>query len=252
MIRVVGVSGEELISTQLRALADPKVKALKQQLESICGASRFRQRLLHGGRILEDSANLTPQGAEIVELQHVVLPFSPTSDQHVEELLGAIRCKNLRMVEEILQRPQDPNQNEPSIEGTEADADALGYEEHAFEKLTFLGAACRAGDSDIVRILIEARANVDRCFGNEDAPQTPLGIACTHGYPEIVRVLLEAGAYTSLRIDGQSLLVVAAEYGHCKIVRLLVQAGLLPKELLERMALVRHCPELEQLLPALV
>ena len=107
------------------------------------------------------------------------------------------------------------------------------------------------GDLHIVRLLIEARAKVDRSFGNEDKPQTPLGIACTYGHTEIVRLLLQAGVYTALRIDGHSLLAVAADHGHCGVVRMLLEAGVLPEELLERMAVLRYCPEVEKLLPAI-
>ncbi|CAE7546534.1 RIPK4 [Symbiodinium necroappetens] len=241
----------------MQDLSEPVVKSLKQYLASICGASRFRQRLLRHGSILEDGERLEEHdSAEAVELQHVVLPFCRTSLEDVWELMNAIHRRDVFRVEQILQRPQDPNQNEPErsdhdTENILEDEDLeCHYEEHAFELPTFLGAACRTGDSDIVRLLIEARSNVDRSFGNEDAPQTPLGIACTLGHTEIVCLLLEASAFTALRIDGQSLLVVAAEHGHCQVARLLVKAGVLPRELLERMALVRHCPFLEQLLPS--
>ena len=257
MFQVLGVSGQQVACTSMQDLSEPVVKSLKQYLGSICGASRFRQRVLRHGRILEDDERLIEHdSAEVVELQHVVLPFCRTYLDDVRKLMDAIKRRDVRKVEQILQRPQDPNQNEPErsghsdTEGILEDEDfEYGYEEHAFELPTFLGAACRTGDSDIVRLLIEAHANVDRSFGNEDAPQTPLGIACTLGNTEIVCLLLEAGAYTALRIDGQSLLVASAEHGHCQVASLLVKAGVLPRELLERMAVVRHCPELEQLLP---
>ncbi|CAE7270125.1 ANKRD17 [Symbiodinium sp. CCMP2456] len=256
MFQVTGVSGQQVARARIQDLSKPVVKSLKQYLANICGASRFRQRVLRHGSILEDGDGLVEHdSAEAVELQHVVLPFCRTSLADVRELMNAIHRRDVPKVEQILQRPQDPNQNEP--ERSDHDTESIlededpecEYEEHAFELLTFLGAACRTGDSDIVRLLIEAGANVDRSFGNEDAPQTPLGIACTLGHIEIVCLLLEAGAYTALRIDGQSLLVVAAEHGHCQVASLLVKAGVLPRELLERMALVRHCPELEHLLP---
>ncbi|CAE7228115.1 Kcna7, partial [Symbiodinium natans] len=73
MLRVYSMSGEELCATPAEELTD--VKALKQQLQSACGCSRFRQKLLHQGRVLNDGECL--QGC-CIDLDFVLLPFCNT------------------------------------------------------------------------------------------------------------------------------------------------------------------------------
>ena len=70
MLRITLLSGEELASLPLRQLSD--VKALKQRLHEQHGLPpRFRQRLLHEGKALDDAVRLDVA----MDLQAVVLPF---------------------------------------------------------------------------------------------------------------------------------------------------------------------------------
>ena len=62
MLRIQTVSGEELVTLDLASFLETQpagmhpVRALKQHLHSICGVSRFRQRLvcLDGKMVLDD------------------------------------------------------------------------------------------------------------------------------------------------------------------------------------------------------
>ncbi|CAE7441994.1 ANKRD50, partial [Symbiodinium pilosum] len=79
---------------------------LKREVQRLCGYSRFRQRLLlPDGQILPDEAALN----EPADVQLVFLPFSRSSGQQVEELWDAVERKDMHMMEELLQRPQDPD-----------------------------------------------------------------------------------------------------------------------------------------------
>ena len=134
-------------------VADVKsVRALKKRLHRLCGHSRFRQRLIHNGCVLEDSDRLNGLAAPI-DLQIVLLPyFNACSDQlqswrpRVLALTEACAAGNLAVAEEILQLPVDPN-----IFGD------------VFPPLI---AACAAGHVEVVRLLLEAGADRNiKCFG---------------------------------------------------------------------------------------
>ena len=114
MLHVVGISGDELACLSAQSWQGLSVRALKQQLEPTCGATRFRQRLVRDGSMLTDNEELlVPGTTAAVELQHIVLPFCVTAPRDVEVLLRAIRLRNSDEVERILQQPLDPNENEP-------------------------------------------------------------------------------------------------------------------------------------------
>ena len=83
--------------------------------------------------------------------------------------------------------------------------------------------ACRKGHLEVVRLLIEARANKDKAgmFG-----RTPLFIASHYGHLEIVRLLVKAGAdKDKAENTGATPLWIASQNGHLEVVRLLVESG---------------------------
>ena len=102
MLRIQTVSGEGLVSLDLASFHETlpadvcPVRALKQHLKSICGLSRFRQRLVYlgDGAVLDDDHSLRTG-----EIQVVFLNFCPTS----------ARSGLTSEVENLLQRPQDPD-----------------------------------------------------------------------------------------------------------------------------------------------
>ena len=93
-------------STQTETPLVCHVRDLKLHLHKVCGHSRFRQRLLQeNGQILPDEAILDAP----CRLQLVLLGFAETSADHVEMLHEAVRFNDTRQIEDILQRPQDPD-----------------------------------------------------------------------------------------------------------------------------------------------
>ena len=81
------------------------VRNLKERLAQLHGVPRFRQRLLDDGESLQDTATVHP-----TDLQLVFLNYSEASLEQAAELTAAVGHGSVSEVEEILQRPQDPNQ----------------------------------------------------------------------------------------------------------------------------------------------
>ena len=83
MLRITLLSGEELTSLPLTELSD--VKALKQRLHQEHGLPpRFRQRLLHEGKTLDDAVALDSVG-----LQAVATTSSEASETERKQLAAA-------------------------------------------------------------------------------------------------------------------------------------------------------------------
>ena len=108
------MSGEEALAIQLADVTATSGSAgqaitgrtLKVHLQSLCGQPRFQQRLLlSDGQILADDAVLDGPA----EVQLISLPFSPSSLLQIDQLYFAAREDDIPRMEELLQRPQDPN-----------------------------------------------------------------------------------------------------------------------------------------------
>ena len=107
MVHVWKASGDQMATL---ALADVgSVRTLKQHLQTLCGVSRFRQRLLLRGETLADEAQLASSPSGALDVQLVLLPFVSTSVWEVHDLTSRVATGSERQVEEILLRPQDPN-----------------------------------------------------------------------------------------------------------------------------------------------
>ena len=194
VLHVWGVSGREVASIPQQELQDARM--LKQILSKICGVPRFRQRLLHDGDCLEDTARLDL----LEDVQLVLLDYCPTSKRDIAELYDAAECGNVPKVEIALQRPQDPSlTTSPTAPSP-------------------LQRASRNGHVDVVRLLLEARADMERfhCYGS-----TALGNAAAFGKMGAVCMLLQAGANK----DNGTVtpLYAAAAEGQIEIVRLLLE-----------------------------
>lgn len=105
MLYVCNLAGEELAALDAEELHD--VKHLKKVLDQRLGVSRFHQRLLQGGALLEDHVTLTPVGFDTVQL--VVAPFVEASREDVEMLIESSRRGRIVDLEMMLQQPYDPN-----------------------------------------------------------------------------------------------------------------------------------------------
>ncbi|CAE7895532.1 ABCG4, partial [Symbiodinium microadriaticum] len=173
------------------------VRLLKQRLSQLCGVSRFRQRLLFESQNLEDDFSFTVP----VDLQLLVLPFCSTRIEEVEEFVDLVAHGQVEEVEEVLQRPQDPNLKPGTY----------------FQRPIWFAAV--SDKVDVLRLLLEAGAEV----GPRDRP---LLAAAEVGRVEVVRVLLEAGArHEAEDPDDNEALCAASEHGHLEVVRLLLGAG---------------------------
>jgi len=89
---------------------------------------------------------------------------------------------------------------------------------------TALHAACRGGHWEIVKVLLDAGANIDPLDANGD---TPLILASLRGHVKVVQVLAEAGANldaVSIR-SGYTAVHAAACYGHVPVVQELCDRG---------------------------
>ena len=138
------------------------------------------------------------------DLQLILLPFSPSSSEEVQELCDAAERNDITTVEQLLQRPLDPN-----------------LEDHRHR--TPLFTAATKGSFDVARLLLEAGADKDKGSGSFES--TPLCMATMQGHVEIVRVLLEAKADTERHdTHGRCPAVMAAFYGHLEVMRLLLKA----------------------------
>ena len=90
--------------------------------------------------------------------------------------------------------------------------------------------ACRNGHTDVVKVLVKEGADVDRATADGSEEElggcTPLIIAIKVGKAEVVKVLLEGGADVDKpRADGCTPLIIAIKVGVEDIAKLLLEGG---------------------------
>jgi uncharacterized protein len=94
----------------------------------------------------------------------------------------------------------------------------------------FYGYAAHARTGDLTRVLLDAGADPD----DETKNGSPLICAASHGDADVVRVLLEAGANVELTDSPpDTALRLAAAYGWPEIVDMLITAGAKPQSIIE-------------------
>ena len=94
----------------------------------------------------------------------------------------------------------------------------------------FYGYAAHARTGDLTRLLLDVGADPD----DETKNGSPLICAASHGDADVVRVLLEAGANVELTDNPpETALRVAAAYGWPEIVDVLITAGAKPQSIIE-------------------
>ena len=236
LIRVRQLSGKELAAIPVEELTD--VQSLKQHLQQTCGLPpRCRQKLLHDGAALEDDMVLDcPKDVCLV-----VLPLLRPTAEQADELVEAVRMGRIGCVEEILNRAQDPDaagtQGETPLcvaaklrsayiaellleAGADKDKPSLMLQ--YLRGITPLGVACQNGHTDMVRLMLEFSASVQK----ESAGVLPLSWASAKGKPEIVRLLLDARADAGETSAGRvAPVLVAAALGCVETMRLLLESG---------------------------
>jgi len=142
---------------------------------------------------------------EFINSKHP-LTASINKEKRNQEFREAVLQKNLGLVTRLL--------------GSRADVDASDS-----QGITPLMLAIRGGDSAVLRLLLEARANINREF-----VVTPLVLAVATGNAEIVNLLLQAGAKVNTKDrDGRTALLYATTFpGGARsldVVAALIKAG---------------------------
>ena len=143
---------------------------------------------------------------QILPLLWVSLPLMSAVGQTEDELLNAIRKSDVASVKSLLAKGVNVNAT------------------YRYDR-TPLSFACDRGNTEIVKLLLDAGASVnakDSFYG-----ATPLTWASSKGYVEIVGMLLERGATGK---DG--VLVEAAGEGNTEMARMVLRSGGLEAEIL--------------------
>ena len=208
MLRVFKASGEEALAIQLvefvEKAGEQQVRAIdvKRHLQALCGQTRFKQRLvLSDGQVLSDDVAIVGP----MDLQLILLPFDASSHDQIQQLQRHACNNDVTAMEQLLQRPQDPD-----------------LPDSFFEGLAALNAACGHGRIEAAHLLLEANADKDKAsnFG-----ETALFAASHGGHHKVVKLLLEVKAdKDKADCDGRSPMYVASEEGHLEVVKMLLAA----------------------------
>ena len=110
MLRVFKASGEEALVialTDLPAEELPlRVLDIKRRLHCLVGQPRFKQRLVRSdGQMLADDVVL--QGP--MDVQLILRPFEASSRDQIQQLQHAARHNDILAIQQLLERPQDPD-----------------------------------------------------------------------------------------------------------------------------------------------
>ena len=208
MLRVFKASGEEVLAIGYEEFVamgheseqPDSARALKCHIQRVSAQSRFKQRLLllDGDMLSDDFVFTGPTDVQLI-LQH----FEASSDDQIQHLQDAARNNDIQAMEQLLQRPQDP------------DLEVEGFP-------SALHKACDNGHIKIARLLLEANADKDRAFVNDGT--IPLIMASVNGHLEVVRMLLEENAdKDKAHNDGATPLFMASKFGQVEVVRLLLE-----------------------------
>ena len=207
MLQIFKASGEQAFAMNFEdfvetiGVVDEPVVAqhVKRHLQQLCGQPRFKQRLLlPNGQIMSDDYVL--DGPRDIQL--ILLPFLPSSEGQIDQLVRFAGAGDVAKIEQLLQRPQDPN-----LEAAQG---------------TPLLLACLNGRVDAVRLLLEACADKDKA---DCTSATPMALASWRGHAEIVRILLEARADKDKADErGLAPIHVAAGTGRVAVVGFLLEA----------------------------
>ncbi|CAE7903330.1 ANKHD1 [Symbiodinium sp. KB8] len=228
------VSGDEIVTSADLA---GDVRSLKQQLHKRFNVSRFRQRLVHEGRSLDDDSFAKDLPTD---LQLVFLPYASVSEEQEEELILAASVGHVASVE-----ASDRGHTEVVHILLEAGADNDGHALGGGYQGPALVLAAAREHLEIVRLLLEAGASTEAIGYFYGSEVTPL-LATIDGHDhvarhesaqgpnekstEVARLLLEARADPNshrpesilcLEHDARPL-VAACQGGHLKTVRLLL------------------------------
>ena len=199
---VFAIGFDEFVAMAAVSERPDRARALKCHVQRVSGQSRFKQRLLLlDGRMLSEEFVFR----EPTDVQLILQQFEASSGEQIRQLRKAAEGNNIQAMEQLLQRPQDP------------DLEAGGLP-------PALHCACRRGHVEAARLLLEANADKDKACG--DPGSTPMHFSCERGHVEVVQLLLEANADKDKGNKyGATLLIVASQRGDLEVVRLLLEGN---------------------------
>ncbi|XP_071178354.1 uncharacterized protein [Mytilus edulis] len=84
--------------------------------------------------------------------------------------------------------------------------------------------ACQEGHTEVVQMLINNKADINKCRDNDGVSVSPLYIACENGHTEVVQMLInnKADINKCRDNDGVSPLFFACQNGHTEVVQMLI------------------------------
>ena len=193
------------------------VGSLKRYLARKCfqgKRSRFQLRILRGGdptELQDDEKIIAPMDLQLMLMNHL-----PPDEERDESFLKSCLSGDLEEVERRLHALQNPNLD--PVDPDRPDCTSP------------LSQSADAGHSNLVRLLLEAGADVEWRGGDEEDEETyewtALHHAASGGHLEAVRVLLEFGAdIDATNADVDSPLHLAVMSRHADVVRLLLESG---------------------------
>lgn len=152
---------------------------------------------IRGGTEKEAIALFSEEGYDVNT--KVDYTFDDRKRYVVTPLAWAVRFKRPQLCRYLLQKGADPYSN-------------LVFDNYPLHE------ACNKGYSDIVRIFIDMKCDIDRLTSDR---HSPLHIACMRGNIECARLLLEAGANREVRnTKEQSPLQLGIYHGHMDLNKL--------------------------------
>ncbi|CAE7554101.1 Ank3 [Symbiodinium natans] len=163
MLRVFMVSGEEFATHIGGDLND--VRSLKRHLWKTRGVSRFRQKLLYNGVVLDDHTTLD----QPLDLQLVLMSFVKVGRLQLEAFSEAFASGHVQQVEEMLHRLHDPNQRDRKRQCPLLDAGA-STDGVLPDPTTGIGSHRVLHDPAILTLLLDAAARA----GKVDLQNLPL------------------------------------------------------------------------------
>ncbi|CAE7469322.1 ANK1 [Symbiodinium sp. CCMP2592] len=241
MLRVWKISGDEVATlsaqdalsltscsskpqkTRKSTVFDCNVSIVKRYLARAHGLPGFCQRLLQNGRQLHDHEVVKGPS----ELQLVMVPYGVVSAEEEVQMASSLRSRNLQQAEAILGKPYDLQSSrlknkllcDAAESGCADSVDLLLFAAPRQCLDTPLHSAAGRGHVDIVRLLLQARADKDTVMSGK----TPLSRSIQGWRMEVVSLLLEAGA--NLEYGSPLPLGLACTMGQTRTVRMLLRAG---------------------------
>jgi ankyrin repeat protein len=218
---------KELLSTaERREEADPSViwKNSYPLHMAISNTHQELARVLIGQGFPVDSRNSEGQAPIHIAASHNLVPMiellikcgadmAATNNKHETALCLAVQTGGVEACKAILE--SSPNKTGDFINIGDENADTPLY------------LACQQGETEIIRLLLEKKADPNqKCFDG----WTPLHTAAVRGRADVVDSLLKAGADHNIRNNYESTpIILAAGNGSDDVVRLLLSKGADPK-----------------------